>query len=188
MKNSILIISLAALVSLGSCYSSTEVGPMGPKGDRGPVGPKGEPGESGFVFEWEGINFTGPDYEVFLPYPDDFEGLDSDVALVYLLWGVDDNGVEIWRQIPSSIFFADGGILQYNFDFTKFDVNLFLDANFPLDELGGAHTDNWVARVVVVPGNFMNSGRVDFSDYKAVEKALGLPVFPPAKSGKVQRR
>lgn len=184
MKNAFLPIYFAVLVSLNACYT-TDVGPAGPQGPRGPQGPQGpqgEAGESGYVFEWSEIHFTSPDYAVLLPYPEDFEGLDSDVALVYLLWEVDNEGVEIWRQIPTNIFLENGRILQYNFDFTKYDVNLFLDGNFNLDELGGAYTDEWVARIVVVPGNFVNSGRVDFSDYKAVEEALGLPDFPATKA------
>lgn len=182
MKIAPLLISLAVLVSLNSCNNTSEIGPPGPKGDRGPVGPKGEPGESGYVIEWSDINFTAPNYEVLLPHGD-FEGVDSDVALVYLLWAVDDNDVEIWRQLPSTVFFEDGGILQYNFDFSKYDVNLFLDGNVALDELGGNWTDGWYARVVIVPGEFVDGGRIDFSDYHAVEEALGLPKLPiPANS------
>lgn len=170
------IFALGALSLLGACSGSSEPGPPGPAGPQGPVGPKGADGESGYVFEWEGIDFTGPDYEVVLPYPDNFEGLDSDVALVYFLWGVTDNGTEIWRQLPQMIVTADG-MLGYNFDFTKYDVRLFLQAEFPLDWLTAPDTDDWIARVVVVPGDFWNSGRIDFTDYKEVEKALGLPKF-----------
>lgn len=177
MKNALLAISFVSLVTLFSCYESSEMGPPGPRGPEGPpgpVGPQGEPGEIGYVFEWSEIHFTAPDYEVLLPYPSTFEGLDSDVALVYLLWGVTDDGQDIWRQIPANVFLDGGDILQYNFDFTKYDVSLFLDANFPLSELGADWTDNWIARVVVVPGAFVD-GRVDLSDYEAVELALGLP-------------
>lgn len=172
------ISALAFLLALGSCSHTAPgpQGPAGPQGPEGPIGPKGADGENGFVFEWEGISFTSPSYEVILPYPENFEGLDSDVALVYFLWGVDDNGLEIWRQLPQTLVTADG-ILSYNFDFTKFDVRVFLQAEFPLDWLTAIDTDDWVARVVVVPGSFWNSGRIDFADYRQVEEALGLPSF-----------
>ncbi|MEQ8469934.1 MAG: hypothetical protein RIC35_02045 [Marinoscillum sp.] len=175
------IILSAALLS--SC-TDTYIGPPGPVGPQGPIGPQGADGESGYVFEWENIDFTAPEYEVLLSYPDNFEGLNSDVALVYFLWDTyttDTNEeVEVWRQLSQNIL-TDDGVLQYNYDFSKYNVLLFMDAEFPLDMLGAADTDNWVVRVVVVPGGFWNSGRVDFSDYKKVEEALGLPEIPHAK-------
>jgi len=178
MKATVQFFALGLLVMLSSCYSETSIGPQGPTGPQGPIGPKGADGQSGFVFEWENINFTAPDYEVILAYPDNFEGFDSDVALVYFLWDTYTNAnnevVEVWRQLDQTLITNDG-LLIYNYDHSKYDVRLFLDAEFPLDWLGAIDTDAWIARVVVVPGEFWNSGRVDFSDYAAVEAALGLP-------------
>lgn len=194
MRTLISILGTALLLSLNACLLGTgpegPVGPRGPQGPQGPEGPEGAPGESGYVFEWEDINFTAPDYEVFLAYPDDFEPLDSDVAIVYLLWGVetiDGEDVEIWRQLPQNIL-TENGILQYNFDFTKYDVRLFLDAEFSLDELTAIDTDQWVARVVVVPGDFWNTGRIDFSDYHEVQEILGLPELEAHEATAFERR
>lgn len=170
---------LIILFVLSACGDSDVPGPRGP---AGPQGPEGAPGESGFVFEYENINFTAPNYDVILSYPDNFEGLASDVAVVYLLWDVeniDGEDVEIWRQLSQTVITNDG-ILQYNFDFTKYDVRLFLDAQFPLDNLTAMDTDEWVARVVIVPGEFWNSaGRMDLSNYHQVKEMLGLPEFAP---------
>ena len=180
MKTYIHIIFVALLFSFTGCSEDVgPEGPPGPPGSQGPVGPTGAQGESGFVFEWEQVNFEAPNYEAILGYPDDFEGFDSDVALVYLLWDVQEvDGVdtEIWRALPQTVITNDG-ILQYNFDFSKFDVRLFLDAQFSFDNLTSTDTDNWVVRVVVVPGSFWN-GRtkpVDYSDYNQVKEAFGLP-------------
>lgn len=155
----------------------------GPQGLQGPQGPQGPAGESGFVFEYEGINFTAPEYSALLEYPNDFEGLDSDVALVYLLWGSEvENGqeVEIWRQLPQTVF-TENGLLQYNFDFSKNSSLIFLNAEFPLDLLTAIDTDDWVARVVVIPGDFWNSGRVANMEYFELLEALGLE-HKPAKT------
>lgn len=183
-------ITVLALLLSTSC-TETIIGPVGPRGDQGPVGPEGAPGENGYVFEYENIDFTGGNnYEVFLPYPSDFEGLDSDIAIVYLLWDVQEiNGqsVDIWRPLPQQILFTDG-TLQYNFDFSKNDVRLFLDANFSLDELTAIDTDGWVARVVVVPGSFWGSGRVDINDYYQVKSMLGLPDLNKERVGNFSRR
>lgn len=178
------IIFLSLLV-FASC-TETYVGPEGPQGPRGPQGYDGqdgqdgldgEDGENAFVFEWEGIDFSAPDYEVIIPYPDEFVGLASDVALVYYLWDTyetnDGEIVEVWRMLPQT-WLVDEGTIVYNYDFSMYDVRLFMDADFPLDLLGAIHTDDWIVRVVVVPGDFFN-GRMDFSDYDAVKEQFNLP-------------
>ncbi|NJN25853.1 MAG: collagen-like protein [Cyclobacteriaceae bacterium] len=176
--NALLVVMVAVMAS---CVSE-EVGPRGPQGPEGPQGPKGDQGESGYVFEFEDVNFTAPDYEVFLPFPDDFDTYISDVALVYLLWDVVNvNGVdtEIWRQVPQTILTNDG-LLQYNFDFSTGDVRLFMEAEFNMDLLGAIDTDDWVVRVVVVPGNFWDPARIDKSNipYEDIKEMLGLPDMP----------
>ena len=181
MKKLIDIISVALIIAISSC-TSENVGPQGPQGLQGPQGPEGPQGESGFVFEYEQVTFTDPDYDVILPFPENFESLASDVALVYLLWEVVEiNGVdtEIWRPVPQTVF-TDQGILQYNFDFSLVDVRLFLEAEFDLALLGAEDTDNWVVRVVIVPGDFWSSSRLsaDEIDYNDLKEMLGLPDLP----------
>lgn len=173
-------------VVIFSCTTADE----GPQGPPGPEGPEGQPGESAYVFEYSGVDFLAPDYEVVLPYPEDFEGVTSDVALVYLLWDVttdgDGNQLEVWRQLPQTVHTANGKI-NYNFDFTTIDVRLFLVPEFDPILLEPIDTDDWVVRTVIVPGNFWGSrNAIDFSDYKAVEEAFGLPEFD-AKEAKKRR-
>lgn len=177
MKRILLLLAIISLLITVSCNESSigPAGPVGPQGPRGFDGLDGEDGENAFVFEYIDINFTAPNYEVFLNYPETFNGLESDVALVYLLWGTEEvNGevLEIWRLLPQTVLFVDG-TLQYNYDFTRNDTRLFLSANFPLDELAAIDTDQWIARVVIVPGDFYDGGRIDLADYQAVVEALG---------------
>ncbi len=197
MSVRLLLTSLLLGFVVSSCYVEEPYperyeGPPGPQGPQGPQGPEGAAGESGFVFEFDAVSFTAPDYEVFLSYSDDFEVLESDVALVYLLWDVqtDSNGdpLEVWRQIPQTVLTPDG-LLQYNFDFSMVDVHLFLDAEFDLNTLTAQDTDDWVVRAVVVPGDFWTSGRnsVDHSDYDAVIEHYGLPQLPAHDSVKSRR-
>jgi hypothetical protein len=108
--------------------------------------------------------------------------LESDVAVVYALWGVeniDGEDFEIWRQLPQTLFTEDG-TLQYNFDFTLVDISVFMDGDFNLDLLGANYTDDWVIRVVVIPAQFQDTGRVinDFSDYHEVAKRFGITPKP----------
>lgn len=172
MKRFILSILILLPILIQSCYVESE-GPPGPRGFDGRDGRDGLNGLDGqpaFVFEYE-FTFNRTNYREILALPDDFQMLESDVALVYFLWEVDDNDNEIWRLLPQNIFTPDG-LLQYNFDFTRFDASVFLEAEFNLDFLGPSYLENWIARVVVVPGNF--DGRIDYSDYNAVKQAFDL--------------
>jgi len=151
----------------------------GPRGPQGPEGPEGVKGESGYLFEYTNVSFTAPDFEVFLDYPSDFDGLDTDMHLVYFLWDVqeDENGdpLDIWRLLPQTVL-TDVGMLQYNYDASRIDTRLFMDAEFDLEALGAIDTDNWVVRVVVIPSTNWNARIVvDFTDYRAIEIAYGLP-------------
>jgi hypothetical protein len=180
MKTLITIIGIGLLLSFSSCYVSDE-GPVGPQGPRGADGLQGDPGEEAYVFEYEAVSFTGPDYLVVLPYADDFVALTSDVTLVYFLWGtdvVDGETVEIWRPLSQNIITANG-LLQYNFDFTIYDIKLFLDAQFPLDNLTAQDTDDWIVRIVVVPGQFWNTGgRMEMPSYDEVKERYNLVDSP----------
>ncbi|HLW19509.1 MAG TPA: hypothetical protein VKX33_04265 [Cyclobacteriaceae bacterium] len=138
-------------------------GPMGPQGPQGPDG--GIIVSSSFELE---LDFTAANqYEVREDYG--FEVLPSDVVLVYILW--ENDGKEIWRLLPQSVFFQEG-VLQYNFDFTDVDVKLFLDGTINFGTLEPEWTQDQVFRVVIVPAD--NVGRLDYSNYDAVTKMLGL--------------
>ena len=173
MKKLLLLNLALAMVSMISCttefYESAIPGPQGPEGPQGPSG------EAAYVFEYTDITFFAPDYEVILEYPLDFQGLPSDVALVYFLWDVQDiNGelVDVWRPLPQQVF-APFGTIQYNYDFTTNDVRLFMEGNFSSADLAPVDTDNWVVRVVVVPGDFWSSGRMDYPGYREVIDRFG---------------
>lgn len=167
MKKLYILLSIMMLAISGCYYDE---GNRGPRGYDGRDGIDGVDGEESYVFEYE-FSFTAPDYSVLLNLPNDFTMYDSDVALVYFLWEVTEDGTEVWRSLPQTLYFSDG-TLVYNYDFTKFDVSVFLDGTVNLDGLGANTTDNWIARVVVVPAQF--AGRIDYSNYQAVKDYFGL--------------
>lgn len=199
MKTVAKIIFLILLIGLMSCHEDAVIveGPQGPRGATGLQGPQGAtglqgaPGETGYLFEYTNIDFESPSLEVFLPFPSDFEVLSSDVVLVYLLWGVEDiDGIstDIWRPLQQLVFTGDG-LLQYNFDHTLFDTRLFLDTEFPLEFLTLQDTEDWVARVVVVPATYWDQGRtIGSTDYKALEAELGLPSLKERDTPQIDRR
>ena len=96
----------------------------------------------------------------------------SDVVLVYVLWDVQNDGTPVWRLMPQTVQLFEGD-LQYNYDFTRFDVNLFLSSlDFPLTILGPEWTQNQTFRIVLVPASF--GGKMDYSNYDNVIQKLKL--------------
>ena len=150
-------------------------GPPGPQGLPGYNGLDGLNGEEAYVFEYI-LDFTAPEYSALLELPSSFEMLDSDVMIVYLLWRIMDDGTEVWRALPQTLYFQDG-ILSYNYDWTKFDAELFLEGTVNLGGLGANLTDEWIARVVVVPGLFNGRSTLDFNNYEQVKAAYDLPAL-----------
>ena len=98
----------------------------------------------------------------------------SDMVLVYRLFDVV-NGEDVWRTLPQAVYLPQGE-LDYNFDFTRNDINIFLDSDFDLTTLGSAWTQSQVFRVVIISGYFSNknSSSVDFSNYNEVVKRYAI--------------
>ena len=98
----------------------------------------------------------------------------SDMVLVYRLFDVV-GGEDVWRSLPQTVYLTQGE-LDYNFDFTKYDINIFLDSNFDLTTLSASWAQNQVFRVVIIPGYLTNrnSKAIDFNDYNAVVKAFNI--------------
>lgn len=161
-----------SLFTLTSCSSDGEVGP------RGPQGPPGEPGADGLiatVYETEALNFTADNgYSEIVDIPSNIEIFDSDVILVYLLEGVDEEtNADIWTLLPQ-IFYLDDGELVYNYNYTSDNVAIFLDGNAQLENLDAVYTENQIFRIVVVPAGFPTESAVDVSNYNAVMSALNI--------------
>jgi len=139
----------------------------GPTGPPGPAGPVGE-SHLNDVFEIEVDFTTENNYEVLLELdpviPEDY------VVLVYLEWSYEDE-ISLWKLLPQTVYFEDSE-LQYNFDFTSFDINLFLDGTVDFTTLSADYTHDQYFRIVLVPGR-LAGGRVDFSNYEAVMEMLG---------------
>lgn len=139
-------------------------------------GPQGETGYSAeaTVYETDPINFLAPSFGVFYTFPK--AALRSDHVLVYRLSGVD-QGEDVWQLIPQYRFFPNGTLdFGYNYDATRFDVNIFLEGN-DLQTLTDDLRLEQIFRVIIIPGQFANKGaksNIDLSDYNAVIKAYKI--------------
>ncbi|SHK43760.1 hypothetical protein SAMN04488007_3088 [Maribacter aquivivus] len=156
-------------------------GPQGPAGFDGFDGVDGLDGADGVnilgqVMDIEGTFTLDNDYSIFYEFPQTIEVFETDVVLVYMLWDVteDSNGesVDIWRLMPQTRI-LDQGLLQYNFDYTFLDVNIFLESDFDLSTLPAGDTDNQVFRIAVLPAE-SSTGKLDTSNINSVMVHLGI--------------
>ncbi|NAS12049.1 collagen-like protein [Poritiphilus flavus] len=177
MKNTALF--LGAFIALFMISCEGPAGPPGPPGFDGLDGLDGQDGVNilGTILEIEGDFNVGNDYALFYEFPQTVEVFESDVVLVYLLWDQteDSNGeaVDIWRLLPQTRI-LDQGLLQYNYDHTFLDVNIFLESDFDLATLLPGDTDNQVFRIAVLPAAFAQSAKMDTSNISSVMSAMTI--------------
>ncbi|HLW41606.1 MAG TPA: hypothetical protein VKY82_04495 [Flavobacterium sp.] len=102
---------------------------------------------------------------------------DSDNVIMYRWEG------NAWRMLPITYALNnDGDQIYYDYDFTRYDVKVYVSTNFDFELLSNAEYNafvrNQTLRIVVVPGGF---AKADYSDYNATIKMLGLENTPVKK-------
>lgn len=123
------------------------------------------------VFENEvPYNFTSSNtYKVKFIFPSTI--ISSDMVLVYRLTGTS-NGNDLWEFLPETHYFSDGTRnFGYNFDFTRNDVQIYLEGN-DLGTLDAAYRLNQIFRIVVVPADLVYA--VDKNNYSEVMNVLKI--------------
>jgi hypothetical protein len=130
---------------------------------QGDTGPPGAPGINilGQVFEVT-VNFTaGNEFSRLVTIPSNVEVFESDVILVYWLEDVVPDGtggtIDVWSQLPQTIYLDGGGSFQYTFNHTFIDVLLFLQGDVDLSTLGSGFTIDQVFRIAIVPSEFADA-------------------------------
>lgn len=152
----------------------------GPRGQDGFDGLDGVDGINilGQVMDIEGTFSSENDYSIFFEFPQATEVFESDIVLVYLLFEQldDPDGgdlIDVWRLLPQTRI-LDQGLLQYNYDHTFLDVNIFLESDFDLSTLLPGDTDNQIFRIAIVPAEFGSTSKMDTSSISNVMSALGI--------------
>ena len=141
-------------------------GPMGPPGEDGLPGPVGQ------AFEVEANFNESNDYGQVFEIPAGIEVYESDIVAVYLLWEVDEGtDYDVWQPLPASVFFEDGE-LQYAFDHTVADVQLFLTGNTNLSTLPDSYTQNQIFRVAILPVDYVKAKDINMSSMDEVMQAV----------------
>lgn len=155
-------------------------GPAGPPGQDGFDGLDGIDAETGDAVQVYGDFTPQNNYLLYYAFDDyNITVYDGDAVLVYILWEqaeTDDGGLtNVWRLLPQTVV-LDDGILQYNYDFTTADLQIFLEGTTDFNNLLPAETDNQVFRVVVLPAILAQNKSIDVTDFNAVLKAMNKNV------------
>ena len=96
----------------------------------------------------------------------------SDMVLVYQKTATD-NGKNVWTLIPRTIYLSDGNEVDYTFDFTTNDIQIYAGGTFDLANT--TYVKNQTFRILIVPavqGKTQNA--VDFSNYDEVIKHFNI--------------
>lgn len=142
-------------------------GPSGPEGPQGPAGPVGN------GFEVQASFSPDNEYSEIFTFPDNIEVLPTDIVVVYLLWEVDSGtGDDVWQPLPVSVF-LDNGELQYAFDHTLADVQLFLTGDVDLGTVGPEYTQDQVFRVAILPVDYVQNHKINIGSMNEVMDAIG---------------
>jgi hypothetical protein len=95
-------------------------------------------------------------------------------VLVYILWQQEETSgglIDIWRLLPQTVLLNDG-VLQYNYDFTTGDVQIFLEGTTDFNNLLPAETDNQIFRIAVLPAILAKDKSIDVTDFDSVMKSM----------------
>ncbi|SFA84834.1 hypothetical protein SAMN05660845_0612 [Flavobacterium swingsii] len=164
MKKIILLLAFISMITLQSCTVHEEVVTPVQTTDNDTISE---------VLEYTVSFNSGNNYKRLITFNRPI--YTSDMVLVYRLDNnLVNNGTDVWRQMPQTYYLGTTGELDYNFDFTNYDVNIFLGANFDLNTLSSDWTQNQTFRIVIVPAYFGNKMAIDYSNYDAVVKAYNL--------------
>jgi hypothetical protein len=165
MKKSVASLLILVLVIFTSCI-----------GEQGPPGKDGE-SLTGSIFEITGDFKAQNNYELFFEFPTNFEIYSSDIVMVYILWeqvnGSDGKTIDVWRALPQTIILNEG-VLQYNFDYTKEDVKVFLDGTVDFNTLLPAEKNNQTFRIAVLPAAFAENKSIDIKNLETVMNLTGV--------------
>jgi hypothetical protein len=174
MKKSLKFI-LSAITLFLLLTGCGEEGPVGPRGPEGPAGPTILP--TSFEFDVDLNQSNG--FSFVQGIPSAIEVLNQDIILVYVFEDyIEEDDLDVWRKLPLTEFNANGTLL-YDYDFTRVDVRVFLEANYqlgPADEF-----ESLLIRAVHIPADFINTGNVKTQAFEAktfgeLEQLLGTDI------------
>lgn len=136
---------------------------------EGPAGPEGPPGPENLPvsFEFTVDLLEENDFRHIAEIPAQIEVFESDMMIAYVLEDfIEEDELDVWRKLPVTEF-NDNGTLLFDYDFTAVDIQIFLDANYPLGS--GDEYEEVLIRAVHIPAEILN-----YTNNKAVENTTSV--------------
>jgi len=126
------------------------------------------------VYDLRNVNFDYVDGVFMINRTFNNPMYDSDVLLVYMQNGSTNDGSPIWQPIPITFYLSGGDEVDYNFDFSAYDVAIYASGNFELN--GTSYVNNKTFRLVFVPASFdkTTDNQVDYNDYESVIRHFNI--------------
>ncbi|SMC59590.1 hypothetical protein [Moheibacter sediminis] len=120
------------------------------------------------VYDLRNVNFQLVDNVYTIARTMDNPMYETDMMLIYLQVGNTGNGSPIWQQIPINLYLADGNEVDYNFDFSRYDFQIYAGGTFNL--AGTSYVNNKTFRIVFIPASYGKGtdNQVDYSNYESV--------------------
>lgn len=141
---------------------------MACEGDDGPPGLDGV-NIVGDTYEIDNVDFAVGGNSVIFEFPQNI--VNGDAVLVYRLEELDGN-LDVWEPLPTAtIFFDDGGFLQYRFNYTLGDVKIILESD-DISLIGDDFLLDQIFRIIVVPADLI--GTIDTSNINKVMEQLNI--------------
>ena len=98
----------------------------------------------------------------------------TDVVLIYRKVDTTNDGSPVWQSIPRTLYLTNGNELDYDFDFSKFDIMIYANGNYDISTTP-QFLNNQTFRVVLVPASKgSKNANVDYSDYNSVIKYFNI--------------
>lgn len=168
MKRTITFLALAALMSLQSCtVTENKVVEQTPYTDNDTY-PQ--------AFEIKNVNLakvSNTEYNLKSTFKFEVGGnlYDDETVLVYRLTSLINSSTPVWQLIPRTIYFTNGDVLDYYFDFSKIDFIITARGSYNLSA-SPDYIDKQTFRVVIIPSKL--SSTVNKNDFDAVMNATHL--------------
>lgn len=150
MKKILFFLSVAGMFTLTGCNNDDD------RPDNDTIGE---------VFEIN-VDFLPGSYSIVAPL--DPPIYSTDVVLVYRQTGLS-GGKPVWRLVPQTFYFPDGGELEYVSDFSENDYSIYIDSNMDLTQLP-QYTLNQTFRIAILPADY--AAGVDTENFDAVMSAM----------------
>ena len=168
MKKTITLLAAILLVGLHSCtVQETRVVEQVPVEDKDTF-PQ--------AFEVKNVNLTrvsNNEYNLKSTFKFEIGGdlFDDETVLVYRLTDLINANTPVWQLIPRTIYFPNGNILDYYYDFSKVDFIITARGSYNLLETID-FIDNQTFRIVVIPSKL--TSKVNKNNFEAVMSAANL--------------